>query len=84
MYNLIHVIKPATIKCYIYQFRQILLRQMWLSYGNLGGDIVRCHHYVILNLNQWRKSSLSEDIYKMADDATCNRPEAWELNTNLP
>lgn len=58
MYNLIHVIEPATIKCYIYQFRQILLCQMWLSYRNLGGSIVRCHHFVILKLNQKRKSTL--------------------------
>ena len=58
MYNSIHVIEPVTIKCYIYQSRQILLRQMWLSYRNLGGGIVRCHPFVILNLNQKRKSTL--------------------------
>ena len=52
MYNLTHVIQPATIKCQIYQFSQILLRQMWLSYRNLRGGIVRCHHFVIFNLDQ--------------------------------
>ena len=57
MYNLIHVIELVTIKCNIYQSRQILLRQMWLSYRNLGEGIIRCHHLVILNLNQKRKST---------------------------
>ena len=58
MYNLLHVIEPVAIKCYIYQSRQILLRQMRLSYRNLGGGIVCCHHFVTLNLNQKRKSTL--------------------------